>query len=149
MRSFASVLVVLSLTLAACGSNGGGPTAPSNQIPNVVGTYTGNVTITYPELQASVTCPTTTSVTQSGATVSIAPLILRGQCGTLSIPLGSTSIDATGNIGSDTGTFTEPSCGGRYNYSASGGFFGKDLRLSMSATSSTCYNFNFTATLTR
>jgi hypothetical protein len=75
-------------------------------------------------------------------------LILRGQCGTYSIPLGSTTIDATGNIGSETGTFSDPSCG-TYNYSASGGFFGKDLRLSVSASSPTCYNFNFTATLTR
>lgn len=70
-------LGVLGLfVLAGCG--GGNPTGPSNSIPNVVGTYTGNVTITFPEIPLTVTCPTSTSVTQSGSTVSIAPLVLRG-----------------------------------------------------------------------
>jgi hypothetical protein len=76
--------------------------------------------------------------------------VLAGDCGNVSIPLGQATIDQTGAIngGSATGTNTDPSCG-TYNYTASGGFFGKEFRLSMSATSSTCLNFNFTMTLTR
>ena len=145
MRRTIIAVVMVCLT-AACGGNG--PTGPSSSIPNVVGTYSGNVTITFPELTAQVNCPSSTSVTQSGATVSIAPLVLRGECGSQSIPLGQVEIDATGSIGSESGTFNDPSCG-NYTYSASGGFFGRELRLSMTATSPTCYNFNFTATLTK
>ena len=140
---------ILAILATACGGNGGGPSAPSPQIPNVVGSYTGSATLTLPELQESVTCPASTSVTQSNSTVSVAPIILGGQCGNLSVPIGQASIDNTGAlIGSTTGTFNDPSCG-TYNYGGSGGFFGREFRLSMSATSATCYNFNFTMVLSR
>jgi hypothetical protein len=134
------------LMLSACG---GSPSAPTPQIPSVVGNYTGNTVLTLPELGQSVTCPTTTSVTQSGTTVNIAPLVLSGECGNLSLPLGQATIDNTGAIqGQSSGTYDEPSCG-RYNYTSSGGFFGRDLRLAVNATSSTCYNINMTITLSR
>jgi hypothetical protein len=66
----------------------------------------------------------------------------------LSIPVGQATINATGalDMGSGSGTFTDPSCG-TYSYSGSGGFFGRDLRISLSATSRTCFNFNMTVTL--
>jgi hypothetical protein len=96
-----------------------------------------------------VTCPTTTSVTQSGSRISIAPLQLMGLCGALSLPLGDSIIGPTGSLGSESGTHFEPSCGGTYNYSFSGGFFGRDLRMSLSATSSVCFNMNMTVNLTR
>src|SRR5687767_9417662 len=65
------------------------------------------------------------------------------------LKLGQGSIDATGAIdgGSLVTTYDEPSCG-TYSMAISGGFFGRDLRISVAATSRTCYNFNFTATLT-
>jgi hypothetical protein len=152
MRVIIAVAMVSAvLSASACGGDGGnGPTGPSSTIPNVTGNYSGNTTITFPELSTQLNCPTSTSVTQSGATVSIAPLVLRGDCGGVSVPLGQVTIDATGALGggSESGTYTEPSCG-TYNYAASGGFFGRELRISMTASSSTCYNFNFTATLAR
>ena len=72
--------------LVGCGANS--PTGPSNSTPNVVGSYTGNITIAYPELGQSLVCPASTTVTQSGTTVSAAPIVLRGECGSLSIPVG-------------------------------------------------------------
>jgi hypothetical protein len=142
-------LAILCVLLALVGCGGGSPSAPTPQIPNVVGNYAGTTTVGMPELGASVTCPTTTTVTQSGATVNIAPLVLGGECGNVSVPIGQQTIDNTGNIqGQNSGTFDDPSCG-RYTYTGSGGFFGRDLRLSMNATSTTCYNMNLTITLTR
>jgi hypothetical protein len=89
-------------------------------------------------------------VTQSGSSVNIAPIVASGQCSGISIPVGQTTIDNTGALigTSQTGSYTDPSCG-TYQYTASGGFFGRDLRMSMSASSSTCYNFNFSMVLTR
>lgn len=145
MRVFA---ILAALLAAACG--GGSPTGPSSSIPNVTGNYSGTTTITMPELDLSMSCPTTTVVTQSGSTASIAPMVLRGECGAMSIPLGQVRIDNTGAIdgGSTTGTYTDPSCG-VYNYAASGGFFGNELRISVSATSGTCWNINLSAVLRR
>jgi hypothetical protein len=141
--------LIVALVATACGGSGGGPTAPTPQIPNVVGNYSGSATYTFPELQTSLTCPASTSVTQSTTTVNVAPIILTGQCGNLSIPLGQVTIDNTGAFaGGNSGTYNEPSCG-TYNYTGSGGFFGRELRISMIATSRTCFNFNFTAVLSR
>ena|SRR6185503_19307732 len=141
-------LAPLALVIACGGGNNGTSlTGPSNQIPNVAGSYSGSTTVTLPELGQTVTCPTTTAVTQSGSTVNIAPLILTGQCGNMSVPLGQMTIDATGAFpGASSGTYTDPSCG-TYNYTGSGGFFGRSMRLSVSATSRTCYNFNMTVNL--
>ena len=144
------VFALLLVSIASCG--GGGPTAPSTpSIPAVAGNYNGTATIAYPELQTSVTCSATTAVTQSGAAVSVAPIVLSGSapCVGLSLPLGQVTIDSTGAFtGPNAGTTNVPSCG-NYTYSASGGFFGREMRISMVATSTTCVNFNFTASLTR
>jgi hypothetical protein len=143
------VVVLLLMSAAACSSNNGTSlTGPSNSIPNVAGNYSGTTTMAFPELGQTVSCATTTSVTQSGSTINIAPLILSGACGNASIPFGQATIDATGALlGSGSDTYTDPSCG-TYNFTASGGFFGRDLRISLNATSKTCYNFNMTMNLT-
>ena len=138
------------LVLSACGGGNGSPTGPSNSIPNVVGSYSGTATLVLPELNQSATCPASTSVTQSGSTVSIAPIVLRGVCENFSIPFGQATIDATGALtgGSGSTSFTDPSCG-VYQLTGSGGFFGRELRLSVNGVSATCFNFNFSATMTR
>jgi hypothetical protein len=87
-------------------------------------------------------------VTQtSGGQVSIAPVQLGGECGGMSIPIGDMTIDATGSLGQDSGTYSD-SCG-LYNASGSGGFFGRKLQASFIYTSRTCYNMNVTFNLTR
>jgi hypothetical protein len=140
-------LVVCVLLMSGCGGDSS-PTAPTPTVPQVAGSYAGSVTVSFPEIPTSVNCPATTAVTQSGLNVNVAPLILAGQCGNLSIPMGAMTIDNTGALtGTTTGTVND-TCG-VYNYTASGGFFGRELRISMNATSRTCYNFNFTAVLTR
>jgi hypothetical protein len=119
------------------------------QYPSVAGSYSGTTTVVFPELGQTVVCATTTAVTQSGSSISMAPLVLGGQCGNQSIPVGGGTIDTTGALqGSTSGTYNEPSCG-TYNWTGSGGFFGRELRMSVNATSTTCYNFNLTINLTR
>lgn len=143
--------LLLAVVVVACGggsSSSMSPTAPTPTIPAVNGSYNGTVTVTYPELSRSVTCPASTVVTQSGSTVNIAPIVLGGGCGGFSIPVGQTTIDTTGAIPGEADTFNEPSCG-TYSYTASGGFFGRDFRFSMNATSRTCYNFNATFLMAR
>lgn len=149
MRRSLPVVVALLLIVSACG--GSSPTAPpAPTYPAVAGNYSGSVTFSYPELGQTVTCPATTSVTQTGANISVAPIILTGACGGLSIPFGNASIDLNGSMGSVPNyTYFEPSCGGNYTVSASGGFFGRQMQLSLSAVSSVCFNINVTAALTR
>jgi hypothetical protein len=67
----------------------------------------------------------------------------------LSVFLGAQTIDSTGNIvGSNTTSYTDPSCG-TYNATGTGGFFGREMRFSAIYTSRTCYNMNITMVLTR
>jgi hypothetical protein len=153
MRRFtrAAPLLLVVVGLTACGGGGGGnPGSPTPTIPSVGGSYSGNATLALPEMQTSVTCPASTVVTQTGSTVNIAPIVLKGDCGGMSIPLGSTTIDSNGALDpqGSSGTYNEPSCG-TYKYTGSGGFYGNELRISMSATSSTCINFNLTIVMSR
>ena len=143
-----SALATVALLVAGCG--GGSPTGPSgSQFPSVAGNYSGATTMTFPEVNETVTCPTTTSVTQSGTTVSIAPLVLTGACTGFSILFGSVTINETGAFPAmPPTTVNEPSCG-TYNVVGSGGFFGRELRLSITATSATCFNFNMTVSVSR
>lgn len=148
MRKAWLVLPVLMLTIA-CGDGNDSITGPTNTIPNVAGNYSGSTTITFPELNLSTTCPTTTSVTQSGGgNINVAPLQVRcPDVGPLSLPLGEATIGPTGSLGSESGSFSAE-CG-TYNYTGSGGFFGRDLRLSLTYVSTTCYNMNISINLTR
>jgi hypothetical protein len=147
-----SMLVLPMLVgLAACGGGSNGVTGSSgSSMPQVGGSYSGTMTLVYPELAGSMSCPASTAVTQSGSTVNMAPIIATGQCAGISFPLGTMSIDSTGAIdgGSGSGSYVDPSCGA-YSYTASGGFFGREFRLSMNAVSATCYNYTLTWVLSR
>lgn len=140
----------LVLLLLSIGCGGNDSTGPSKRIPDVTGNYSGTTTFSFPELATTLSCATNTSVTQSGSSVSIAPLQLGGSCATnglSSLPVGSTTIDNTGAFGNESGSTTE-ACG-VYNWTGSGGFFGRDLRLSLVYTSRTCYDMNVTINLSR
>jgi hypothetical protein len=143
------LIVLAPLFLIACGGDGGNNlTGPTSTIPNVAGNYSGTLSVSFPEVGQSASCRATTSVTQGGGgSINIAPIQLGGDCGLTSIPLGATTIDSTGSLGSTTMTLRE-SCG-TYTATGSGGFFGRDLRLSMIYVSTTCLNMNITITLTR
>jgi hypothetical protein len=156
-RSLVGVLFVAALSLAACGG-GSGPTAPSAPMyPAVAGNYAGVVSINVPLLGASLNCPATTTVTQSGANVTFAPLALSGNCSSLgSFPLGDSTISTTGSLGSQTvNNLVLSSCNGTYSATASGGFFGSSLQFAISytAVSGACVNqvgnFTFSGTLTK
>jgi|GEM_PF-3285727 len=144
----AAIVVAAVMSLAACGGGSSSPTSSGPVYPNVAGNYSGTTTMSFPELVMQITCPTTTTITGSGANIAAAPLILGGQCGNMSIPLGAATIDTNGQLESVSGTFTDPSCG-TYQYTASGGFFGRELRMSINATSRTCWNINMTFLLSR
>jgi len=144
-----SLALLVPLLFVACGGDGGNNlTGPTSTIPNVAGNYSGTMTVSLPELGRTAGCRATTTVTQgSGGSISIAPLQLTGDCGLTSLPFGSATIDSTGSLGSTTTTLRE-SCG-TYTATGSGGFFGRELRLSAVYVSSTCFNMNITMTLTR
>ena len=151
MRARLTLVSIIVLGLSACGGDNQNPTSPTTPtFPQVSGNYSGSVTLTYPEVPLTVTCPATTVIAQSGSSVSIAPLLLSGACaGVLdSLPLGTVTIDTNGAITDDAEFSTEEDCG-TYNGTGSGGFFGRELRFSLVATSTTCLNFNFTAVLSR
>lgn len=151
MKKACAVLLLATITVA-CGGSGSGnsPTGPTDTIPNVAGNYSGTTTVVFPELGQSASCPSSTSVTQaSGGSITIAPLELGGACGGVSFPVGRATIDATGSLGTDAGSYFDTSCGGTYNYTASGGFVGRDLRLLMNYTSTVCFNMDVTINLSR
>jgi len=140
--------IAIALTMTAC--SGSNVTGPSNSIPDVAGTYRGTTTFSYPELGRSLSCPSSTSVAQTGGHVSIAPVQLGGECassGVGSIPIGDMQIDTTGSLGSGTMTIPIGNC--TYTATASGGFFGKSLQASLSYVSRSCYNMNVTFNLSR
>ncbi len=149
---FVRCLVAMPVVAVAFACSGNGDNAvsgPSNNIPTVAGNYSGSTNIVVGGI-GSGTCPTTTSVTQSGSAVSIAPLQLRGaECGNSSIPMGDFVIDSTGSLGLKPATGTTP-CG-PYNITGSGGFLGRDLRLSIYETpmSGICPTVSFSITLTK
>ena len=154
MKNSIAVLAVL-VCLAACGG-GGGVSAPSTPtptpvpLPQVAGNYAGSGTIAYPELGESASCSARTTVIQSGSTVNLGNIVGGGQCSGSGFPAREVTIDTNGTIiGGTTGTFFDADCGGTYSYTLSGSFAGRDLRLSVSATSTTCWNYNFNAVLTR
>jgi hypothetical protein len=143
--------------LAGCASKGT-TTAPTPAVPNVAGSYSGSVTVTYHSILQSITCPATTTVTQSGTTVTMAPLMLGGQCQTIgvtSVTVGTFTISSTGSL--DTRTVANvslPSCGS-YSTSATGAFSGSTLQLTIDYTAITpsCIdqvgNFTYAGTLTK
>jgi hypothetical protein len=141
------VVTLVAVFSAACSGKEDSPTAPTPSIPNVAGNYSGTTTVSFPELRSSVSCPTTTTVTQNGADISVAPLQVGGECA-FSLPFGPATIDATGSLGSASNLTLREACG-TYNASASGGFFGRELRLSMFYSSTTCWNMNLAITLSR
>lgn len=152
--------LVLGVSLSACGGDSS-PTAPSvSAIPNVMGNYSGSITITYQLFGSSISCPATTTVNESGTNVTLSPLQLGGVCpsaGLASLPAGDFTISSTGSLGTQTvNNIYIPSCNGYYDGSASGGFFGSTLQFTFTytvASGATCVNqvgnFTFAATLNR
>jgi hypothetical protein len=150
-------IAVLALCTVACGSNSS-PAAPTAAgPPNVAGNYSGTVTFSYPTLGQTLTCPTQTSVTQNGSTVTISPLVFSGSCANLgSLPVGDNPLSTTGSLGTVTvNNLFVSACNGFYNVSGSGGFFGSTLQFSFSylVQSGPCTtqlgNFTLTGNLTK
>ena len=156
MKYLSGVVVAAAVTLAGCSGNSS--TAPtSSGPPNVAGSYSGTVTINYISLGRTLTCPAQTTVTQNGANVTLAPLALTGVCASVgSLPLGDMTISNTGSLGNTTLTNQFfASCGGSYDITASGGFFGNTLQFAFvyTAKSGGCVtqvgNFSFSGNLSK
>jgi len=159
MRSVLILVAALGLC-AACGGNDSSPMAPTPTTPNVVGNYSGNITITYQLIGRSISCPASTTVTQSGSNVTLSPMQVGGVCpsaGLTSIPGGDFTITNTGSMGSQSvNNIFIPACNGYYNATASGGFFANTLQFTFLytvASGQTCLsqlgNFTFAGTLSR
>jgi hypothetical protein len=146
------VLLLVPLLFAACESNVTKPSPPSPPIPSVAGHYYAGT------IQGNYWGPITTSVTQSGTTVTIEPLqVSNGRC-PLTIPFGETTIDETGSFGKKSGTFSWCDC--FYYYDATGGFVERELRISLHASTNSpldeydfpvdgCYDLRPAINLTR
>jgi hypothetical protein len=161
MRRTALLSAVLSLVtafVAGCGSSDS--VAPTPTYPNVAGKYSGSITITYQLVGQSITCPATTTVTQSGPNVTLAPLSVAGVCPSLglsSFPAGDFLITNTGSLGTQSANnIPMASCNGTYNATASGGFFSSTLQFTFVytvASGNTCVtqlgNFTFAGNLSR
>jgi len=152
MRTRCALLLV-PLLLGACDSN---PTAPNSPpVPFVAGSYSGTVRTS----DAGVICATTTSVTQSGSSVTIGPLQV-GECingptnfaeylGLSNIPFSRTTIDETGRLGPVNGTLPNSLCGFSYWATPS---FDPNLRMYLivdPASEETCYGLRLTVNLTK
>ena len=126
---------------------GGSSTAAGPAYPNVAGTYSG--TLTVGTLAGSFTCPASTVVTQSGASVTIGMLTLSAPCpshGISAVPLGqvNATIDANGTLGNVTNAIlTVPSCGGTYSVNGGAYFSGSSLNVASAymPVSDTCARF--------
>ena len=153
LSAFACAVLLASV---ACGSSS--PTAPSApQALQVAGNYSGTAVITYTQLAVTVNASATMTVTQAGNAVNLASLVFTiPNYGTLSLPLGETTIDATGAVsgqGMSASNVWSASCNAYQTYSATGTFVGRQFQGSMLATFSStaggCYNFTLAVTLNR
>ena len=141
-------LVIMALLSAACGES---PTAPSQQIPQVAGTYTGSIALSaagrtlasgtalMKVVQAGSQLTITGSVTVSGATVQI-----RAVTGTIN----STGY-FTPSRRSFTNRVTDPTCGTITPVDASLTFAGNTARYVENATTTFCGPLQFSGTLRR
>jgi hypothetical protein len=152
VRTLGSILILISLVACGGGSSPSSPSIPTPPpIPTVAGNYAGSGTIVYPELGESAVCTATTTITQAGSIINLGNIVGGGPCsGGSGFPAREVTIDTNGTIvGGTTGSYFDTDCGGTYSYTLSGSFSGRDLRLSVSAVSQACWNYNFTATLSR
>jgi hypothetical protein len=139
--------LLMAVGLAACG--GGGVNGPSDDdVPNVAGSYTGTLSIN--GAGAVVTCPASTTVTQSANQVGFTALTLSGQCTGLAFPMGNATLLPTGVLADSGTTLTgvDPSCGS-YTASASITFAGRTMSLSVLGNFQLCGTVSMNGQLSR
>ena len=140
--------VFTALLTSACGES---PTAPSSQIPNVAGTYTGSMTILVDgQTLASGTARMT--VVQAGSQLTISgSLTFSGA--TVQITAVTGTINRTGFFAparrSFTNRVTDPTCGAITPVDASLTFAGTTARYVENATTAFCGTWQFSGTLRR
>ena len=146
MRHRGPVALLLCLWLSACSDS---PTAPAPVYPAVNGTYTGTATFT--TTTSSVTCSANTAVSQAGDRVSIAAIQLGSECGVGTVPGGQFTISTAGALTIAPASVTDTACEGTYAVTGSGGFFDRELRITLNyaSTASRCILRGFTTTMTR
>ena len=139
---------VFCLWASAC-SGSDKPAAPTPTYPQVAGNYTGTATFT--ATTATATCAASTAVSQSGNRVNLAPIQLGSECGLTTIPGGQFAITTTGALEIAPTTVFDSGCDGTYQVTGSGGFFDRELRITLTYTNSAprCVLRSFTTTMTR
>lgn len=156
-----AMLACVALFVAGCGG-GSSPTAPSTPTgptyPSVAGNYSGTMTFTFSTLGGSVTCPVSTTVSQTGASVTIGTITASGTCASFgTLPsLGTFTITSSGSLGTTTvNNVPGGSCNGSYSTTFTSGFSGSTLQFTFAFSGATgdCAtspgNFTLTGTLTK
>ncbi len=142
-------LVALAGLGAACG--GDSPTAPSNPIPNVAGTYTGALDFFVDGVRTS-TIQARMTVVQSGSQLTITGSVtVSGQ--TVQLPAFTGNVNETGFFTSSGGAIAESvddaTCGRITATSWSLTFSGSTARYVENATTEFCGNWLVSGTVTR
>ena len=148
MRRLALVLAIT--VLIGCGADS--PTAPTSQIPEVAGTYTGPLTLRVVTTGDSLQGSARFDVAQAGAQLTITGSItFLGE--TAQLPAITGTINATGfftpTSGGVAGAVNDPDCGRITPASASITFSGRTMRLVETAFTDFCGNFELSGTLSR
>ncbi len=145
--------LVLAVVLTGCGADSptAPTTAPTSQIPEVAGTYTGPLTLLAVTTGAILQGSARLDVAQAGAQLTITGSItFLGE--TVQLPAIMGIINATGIFTPTSGWVEEvndPDCGRVTSTNASVTFFGRTLRLVETASTDSCGNFELSGTLSR
>ena len=86
-----------------------------------------------------------------GDRVSIAAIQLGSECGVGTVPGGQFTMSTTGALTIAPASVTDIACEGTYAVTGSGGFFDRELRITLNyaSTASRCILRSFTTTMTR
>lgn len=145
--------LVLAVVLTGCGADSPtAPTAPTLQIPDVAGTYTGPLTLLAVTAMTTLQGSARFDVAQAGAQLTISGSItFLGETVQLPAPITGT-INATGFFTPTSGWVEEvndPDCGRVTSTSASITFSGRTMRLVETASTDFCGNFELSGSLNR
>ena len=145
-------VLILTLVISACGDDGG-PTTPSGpQYPQVAGTYSGPLTVSFSIVSDTLTGSMRMVVVQAGAQLTVTgSLTFLGE--TVDLPAVTGTVNETGffttSAGGFTGAVSDETCGTLTTTSDTLTFSGSTARISESATSEFCGSIQVSGTLTR
>ncbi len=140
------LVAVTMLSLAACGGGGGGDVTSPSGVPNVAGTYSGNIKMAINDVPAN-ELPAQLTVAQEGAKLTI----IGSLAGSPIAPVTGT-LDSTGKFTSTSGGAagtSDAQCGTIVNIDASLTFSGRNAQYVEHDSTANCGIWSFSGTLTK